>query len=55
MNGFRAARVEADFGFIEYKILATHREKWVSVAARVMLCLSHLFDCQNKLVCFPAI
>jgi hypothetical protein len=30
MGAFRAARVEADFGFIEYKILATHREKWVS-------------------------
>jgi hypothetical protein len=31
MGAFRAARVEADFGFIEYKILATHREKWVSL------------------------
>jgi hypothetical protein len=30
MVAFRAARVEADFGFVEYKVVAQHREKWVS-------------------------
>jgi len=30
MVAFRAARVEADFGFVEYKVVAQHRERWVS-------------------------
>lgn len=30
MVAFRAARVEADLGFVEYKLLVQHRESWVS-------------------------
>ncbi|KAL3810970.1 hypothetical protein ACHAXA_005386, partial [Cyclostephanos tholiformis] len=28
---FRAARVEADFGYVEYKIVAQHRERWQNI------------------------
>jgi hypothetical protein len=31
LAGFRATRVEADFGYIEYKIVAQHRESWQNV------------------------
>jgi hypothetical protein len=30
MVAFRASRVEADFGYVEYKVVAQHRERWVS-------------------------
>ena len=33
LAGFRATSVEADFGYIEYKIIAQHREKWQNVGA----------------------
>jgi len=28
LAGFRATRVEADFGYVEYKVIAQHRESW---------------------------
>jgi len=31
--GFRATRVEADMGFIEYKIVGEHREAWQNIGA----------------------
>jgi len=31
LAGFRATRVEADFGYVEYKIVAQHRESWQNV------------------------
>ncbi|KAL7548223.1 hypothetical protein ACHAWF_011515 [Thalassiosira exigua] len=31
LAGFRATRVEADYGYIEYKIIAQHRESWQNV------------------------
>ncbi|KAL9186664.1 hypothetical protein ACHAXT_005902 [Thalassiosira profunda] len=31
MVGFRATRVEADIGFVEYKIIAQHRESWQNI------------------------
>ena len=31
MAGFRATRVEADAGYIEYKIVVQHREKWQNI------------------------
>lgn len=33
LSGFRATSVEADFGYVEYKIIAQHREKWQNVGA----------------------
>jgi hypothetical protein len=33
LSGFRATRVEADFGYVEYKIIAQHREKWQNIGA----------------------
>ncbi|KAL7465006.1 hypothetical protein ACHAXS_005337, partial [Conticribra weissflogii] len=29
--GFRATRVEADFGYVEYKIVCQHREAWQNI------------------------
>lgn len=31
LAGFRATRVEADFGYIEYKIVVQHRESWQNI------------------------
>ncbi|KAL7548311.1 hypothetical protein ACHAWF_011600 [Thalassiosira exigua] len=31
LAGFRPKRVEADYGYIEYKIIAQHRENWMSI------------------------
>lgn len=31
LAGFRATRVEADYGYIEYKIVAQHRESWQNI------------------------
>ena len=31
LSGFRATSVEADFGYVEYKIIAQHREKWQNI------------------------
>ena len=31
LSGFRATRVEADLGFIEYKVVINHREKWQNI------------------------
>lgn len=42
MNAFRAARLEADLGYVEYKLLAQHRESWVSLYDVV------LSDCSNN-------
>jgi len=36
MVGFRAARVEADLGFAEYKLLVQHRESWVSLIPEIL-------------------
>lgn len=33
LSGFRATKVEADFGYVEYKIIAQHREKWQNIGA----------------------
>ncbi|KAL7499239.1 hypothetical protein ACHAWT_010159 [Skeletonema menzelii] len=33
LSGFRATSVEADFGYVEYKIIAQHREKWQNMGA----------------------
>ena len=41
MNAFRAARLEADLGYVEYKLLAQHRESWVSLYVV-------LSDCSNN-------
>lgn len=32
-NGFRVTRVEIDLGFVEYKVMMTHREKWQNLGA----------------------
>ncbi len=29
--GFRATRVEVDFGYIEYRIISQHREAWQNI------------------------
>eukprot|EP00571_Detonula_confervacea_P004055 CAMPEP_0172329148 /NCGR_PEP_ID=MMETSP1058-20130122/60728_1 /TAXON_ID=83371 /ORGANISM="Detonula confervacea, Strain CCMP 353" /LENGTH=1223 /DNA_ID=CAMNT_0013046305 /DNA_START=38 /DNA_END=3710 /DNA_ORIENTATION=- len=31
LAGFRATRVEADYGYVEYKIVAQHRESWQNI------------------------
>ena len=40
LAGFRATRVEADFGYVEYKVVAQHRERWVRIVALSDLILS---------------
>lgn len=32
-NGFRVTRVEIDLGFVEYKVMMTHRERWQNLGA----------------------
>jgi hypothetical protein len=41
LNSFRATRVEADLGFIEYIVVVQHRESWASWGA-LMLSKAHL-------------
>jgi hypothetical protein len=33
LSGFRATRVEADLGFIEYIVILQHRDSWQNVSA----------------------
>jgi len=35
--GFRATRVEADMGFIEYKIVGEHREAWQNIGRYISI------------------
>lgn len=38
--GFRATRVEADMGFIEYKIVGEHREAWQNIGRYIYIVFS---------------
>ena len=45
LSAFRVTRVEADAGYVEYKIIGQHRERWVSddVAAALYIYPTELF------------
>ena len=50
MNAFRAARLEADLGYVEYKLLAQHRESWVSLYDVVLSDCYKIFRYSDALI-----
>ncbi len=47
--GFRATRVEADFGYVEYRIICQHREAWQNIGTHLKYLQFFYFCCTTNL------